>query len=448
MNGRRRTLGALACVLTAPSGVAASPVRQTQRTKTALDEPIHRASAYLHAQIGADGRFVYRRDARTGSPIDGGYNLLRHAGTLFALACYHLEFPPDARQAANAMRSIGYLRSCCFAPSLPDVDDLALWSYPGIVGGRRRRAVAKLGGAALALLALAKWRAIEPGAASRGELWALGRFILSMLHDDGRLDSLHTSERNAPRSAWQSLYYPGQAVLGLLHLFEIDGNAAWLRAAIDALRYLARTRELDAAPPPDHWTLMAMGRMWSLEPSRIEAAMPPDARWAAAETTSASPTFDPASPLSSAHLSEVLLSLAGRTARVILDEQVIGSRTACESGGFAADGRVTPTATRLEGLIPLLSFMPPGALASRIRSAVDQGMVFLVAAQARAGPGRGGFTRITPTCESSDARATEVRIDYVQHALGAMLAYRSLGGPASPLIGDHDAAANKPGAPG
>jgi hypothetical protein len=402
----------LAALLVASAGAALPWRAWGAPPPLGLDTRIAQAALYLHAQIGPDGRMVYRRDGRTGQADEGRYNLLRHAGTLLAMAEDHQEHPPTAEEAQRIGQGLAYLRRCCIAPSEPDADDLAVWSQPAVVAGRRSYPVAKLGGAGLTLAAMAQWRRVWPGQVALADMQALGRFILSMQQPDGRFRSLHAWDSGQHDPHWVSLYYPGEAALGLILLYEHDGNLRWLEAAIDALRALAREREAVAQPPPDHWALLATARLWQQDPRALQEALPDGFSWQPSEGRTA--------------LAPLLLGHALSVAHFMQREQARHGGPPCAEGGFDADGRSTPTATRLEGLQALLPLLPEGAERQRVRASVDAAMAFLVAAQLTGGPATGAFSRVSVACVSQDRRAHEVRIDYVQHALAAMQAYRSL----------------------
>jgi hypothetical protein len=99
-------------------------------------------------------------------------------------------------------------------------------------------------------------------------------------------------------------------------------------------------------------------------------------------------------------------------------------------GCFVDDGRTCPTATRLEGLIAALSYLPEENLPLRhsMRSAIDSGIAFLLRSQVKEGPCAGGIPRKLTAAGKQDPgrRDGEIRIDYVQHALSAMIAYEAL----------------------
>ena len=80
------------------------------------------------------------------------------------------------------------------------------------------------------------------------------------------------------------------------------------------------------------------------------------------------------------------------------------------------------------------SFLPQDhEIRKRIDSAVHCGVAFLLNAQIKEWPFAGAFPRAvgrlnpnTPEAKEFNNRATEVRIDYVQHALSAMIQYLRL----------------------
>jgi hypothetical protein len=129
---------------------------------------------------------------------------------------------------------------------------------------------------------------------------------------------------------------------------------------------------------------------------------------------------------------EVLLEHARRTCRDMLEDQRGQEDAPSIRGCYTDDGRTCPSATRLEGLLAALRFLPPAEehLRKQLRSSVDSGMWFLVNSQLTEGPYAGGLPRVAlgfsgPERDKApvDSYPTEIRIDYVQHALSAMLAY-------------------------
>jgi hypothetical protein len=154
--------------------------------------------------------------------------------------------------------------------------------------------------------------------------------------------------------------------------------------------------------PADHWALLATEKLLSLE--NIDEVPVPR---------------------------ELLVNHAIQISEAILQDQIEDPERPEYDGGFTEDGRTTPTATRLEGLQAALNVLPPDhELRRRIETAVPRGISFLLRAQVSEGEFSGAYPRavgkIDPDLPDADAfnrRATEVRIDYVQHALSAMIQY-------------------------
>ena len=93
------------------------------------------------------------------------------------------------------------------------------------------------------------------------------------------------------------------------------------------------------------------------------------------------------------------------------------------------DGRSCPTATRLEGLLAALTFLPAGdAPLAGDAARVDRGRHAVSAALPdHFGTACRRLPRVLPGYRQPDnldkQRAQEVRIDYVQHALSAMIQF-------------------------
>ena len=367
-----------------------------------LKKAILLSAKYLVKANKASGQFVYRVNLNPEVTPRPKYNMLRHAGTMYALAM-HNQLYPDADTREVLLRAARFLMKNTVAP-LPGRDDLlAVWSYPEI-SGSSKPVQAKLGGTGLGLVALLSLEKVHPGTTSMDVLRKMGRFILFMQKEDGSFYSKYIPDEGGRTDKWTSLYYPGEAALGLLMLYEKDPSLQWLQAAANAIAYLARIRAEKRKVAADHWALLATAK---------------------------------------------LLPVYGRCKNTVSRQEVLQhARQVCESilsainqhpdntpeyGCLTGDGRTCPTATRLEGLLAALSFLPAEskALQERITSAANRAMAFLLRSQIPAGAFAGGIPRaIRPLPaghprfnKSFNRRSTEVRIDYVQHALSAMIQY-------------------------
>ena len=158
--------------------------------------------------------------------------------------------------------------------------------------------------------------------------------------------------------------------------------------------------------PADHWALLATAKLLSLTDNGKELFFS----------------------------EKVLVQHAAQICERILREQQLHTSNPLLLGGFSADGKTTPTATRLEGLLAVMTFLPQGQeynnLRMRIRQSIDRGMGFLMRSRIPSGPFAGAIPRVAIDYPLNNharhPRSTEVRIDYVQHAMCAMLQFNSL----------------------
>jgi len=377
-------------------------------SERSLGDAIDRAAGYLVRQALPDGRFRYRVHLDPQARQAERYNILRHAGTIHSLAQYYARTPsPEVLETMR--RAAQFLRECCVGPLADDARLLAVWSLPAINGGSGPRQ-AKLGGAGLGLVALAGLERITPGFTPLDDLRRLGEFILFMQKADGSFYSKYYPDRleGSRRSdEWTSLYYPGEAALGLVMLHELDPRPQWLLAAGRALEHLARQATANPDLLPSQWDLLAIERLLPL----LERSFGIGAD------------------------REALLGYARRAAEMTLAAQQPLAEDPLLGGIYTDDGRCCPSATRIEGLLAALALLPPTdlALRQRIRASLESGVGFLLRCQVAGGLHDGGVTRTVPGYArpaEPDSRAGEIRIDYVQHALSGMLAYERVLRPA------------------
>jgi hypothetical protein len=188
-------------------------------------------------------------------------------------------------------------------------------------------------------------------------------------------------------------------------LYEIDPDLRWLEAAARGIGYLAHTRKLTEDVPADHWALIATDKLLP----KLDILRKP--------YVERQELID--------HARQILEVMLSQQKTTLEDPDVIGS--------FLEDARTTPTATRLEGMLAALRFLPNDLtdLRSRLERACELGIAFLMRNQIHEGPLKGGMPRAArylSEIEKNDkfnARVGEVRIDYVQHALSAMMDYQT-----------------------
>ncbi|MFO7901854.1 MAG: hypothetical protein R6U98_04275 [Pirellulaceae bacterium] len=372
---------------------------QTGVSRPVLRAAIDRSAQYLVEACQPDGQFTYRINLDPGVEPEPRYNVLRHAGTIYALAQY-CQRGKSPRAKAAMLRATRFLKERCVGPIAGNPNFLGVWSEPDLVGGDHRRQ-AKLGGTGLGLVALLSVEQVDPGVTSIEELRKLGRFLIFMQKSDGSFHSKFYPDIGRS-DRWQSVYYPGEAALGLLMLYERDPAERWLHTATKALENLARRGSQLSSRFPDQWYLLSLQQWFKLAGDQYE------------------PTVQTR-----------LLAHARRLCGDIVNDQKSQQGVVKIHGCFTPDGRTCPSATRLEGLLAALQYLPPEDedLRRDVRHAIESGLPFLLRSQVAEGPRAGAMPRYTPgftppgLSDAAKTRLQEVRIDYVQHALSAMIAY-------------------------
>jgi len=350
-----------------------------------VDHAITLAANYLERACGPDGRFAYRININSGQQSHS-YNIVRHAGAIYALAMFQ-HAKPD-QQAVDAMaRAAFYMRQNYIGPGVRS-NQLVVWSKP-----RPQRSTADLGATGLGLVALTSLEQAKPNSVPLLQLQALGHFLLFLQRSDGSFVSKYRAE-SGPDEDFESLNYPGEAALGLIDLYEVDHSPIWLAAAARALSYLARSRAKLSDVPPDHWALIATAK---LLPYYAQSASPATR--------------------------EELIRHASQICQSLMKDQLRNPVNQALDGSFDPTGRTAPTATRMEGLLAALEFLPNGSLRTQVKESVDHGIVFLLRAQIKDSLYAGG---VPGAYISGAPGAHDIRIDFVQHALCAWLRYKQL----------------------
>lgn len=414
---------------------------QTEKTvaplsRAAVEQAITTGAAHLVSRLDEQGRFEYRRylDGRSSG---GRYNVVRHAGAIYALEQYAawkrgssdaVSSGPSAEEVDRAVvRGARYLanRHLDAVADLPEVQ--AVFSLPEEEVDEPRR-VAKLGASGLGLVALVAAHRIAPDTIALEDLRQLGNWLLSQQREDGSFFSKYREAGGADRD-FVSLYYPGEAILGLVRLHQLDPESHWLQAAVRGVAHLVSSREDRNVLPADHWLMIAAAELLpslaALPSSSIEITAIREHVW------------DLAAQMLEEQQAVLVLSSGsgGRDVGLFVPMSEVGGAeidvskylAAGAAGGFVLDGRSTPTATRLEGLIAARRVLLPHdpQRVTSLRQPLDLGIEFLLRCQVAEGPNRGGFVRAVDESPSSasSGRGGEIRIDYVQHAISALIGY-------------------------
>lgn len=343
---------------------------------------------YLLRHQRPDGNFGYNYLAKEDA-YDDDYNLLRHAGTCYALLeVYQATGREDFLTAAR--RGIEALLEHVRGPRPEDADA----AFEAIVSPDEE---AKLGGAALAILALVEHQRATGDSRWQAQAERLARFLLFQQREDaGNVGRFHSKYFYGPPDPepFESIYYPGEAILALARLSRLSGRPEHLEAARRGAAWLVEVRDADKSTadlPHDHWLLMALAELDELTG---------EARWR---------------------------SHAERIARAIVEAQRLSSSHPDWIGSFYDPPRSTPTATRAEALVAMVRLADRSGLSAEpYLAALRRMAVFQLRCQltpesamylARPDRAVGGFRR--------SLTDWEIRIDYVQHNLSALLGLRA-----------------------
>ena len=208
---------------------------------------------YFSNIINNKGKFIYsylpwlnKKEKR--------YNILRHAGTVYAMLEIHELLPhPDLLEKAG--RAIDFLINRTADFILNGKDVAAVVEKDSI----------KLGGNALAIIALAKFTAVTGNQQHLDLMQKLAKWIVETQDQEGNF-SIHIQDfKTKEVRDFTSHYYPGEAILALVRLYRLDGNINWLNAAEDCALYLIKTRDKDASIESiahDHWLLYALNELY------------------------------------------------------------------------------------------------------------------------------------------------------------------------------------------
>ncbi len=355
-----------------------------------LFEAARSGGEYLLRQHLEDGTFDYSYETKSNESNDD-YNLLRHAGTCYSLVELY-QVTDDPRYLDAARRGMEWLWTKVREPLPEDAGA----GFSAVVSPGKE---AKLGGAALALLALVQMQtaagdSILDGSAWEGQLPLLARFLLFQQGEDGRFASKYFYGEPDPEP-FESIYYPGEAILALMRLYGRDPQPQWLEAARRGADWLIDVRDAGKSTeelPHDHWLLMALEELHSR-------------------------TSD-----------DRYLEHAERIAAAIVGAQRTAATPVDWVGTFYDPPRSTPTATRGEALVAMYRLAAQNDrdtrpyLAALLRMASFQRRCQLTPENVlylpRPDRALGGFRRSLTNWE--------VRIDYVQHNLSALLGLRSI----------------------
>ena len=360
-------------------GSALSVIRgsipQTELTRSRLVTSARAGGDYLVRMQQPDGSFHYSYDPVEDRMSRRSYNMLRHTGAALSLLDLYSSVH-DARYLDSARRAVAFLKTRFRAS---DKRTLFVLDDDG---------KAKLGANGLALVALVTQAELDPPSADRVSAERLANQILAMQNNDGSFRSYHPVRGDEPEGS-VSLYYPGEAILGLVRLYGLNGDWKLLAAARRGADYLIKSQQRSGSLPPDAWLMQALEALHKIRRERPFA--------------------------------EHALALAD----AMLAEQYTEGDPVGFAGGFRPGvPRSTPAASRAEGMLAAyrLAVSMGDSRAAGIATALKASARFQLTQQFN---GPNSFFLGNPDRASGGFRASitsmRIRIDFVQHNVSSLL---------------------------
>ncbi|KAG9395039.1 lantibiotic mersacidin modifying enzyme [Carpediemonas membranifera] len=382
-------LFATLCVI--PAALAVTVALMSMSSPLSIAETIDLNARFLNSQLLPTGEFIYQGNALTRKPSTG-YNVVRHAGALYALGHYN-RVSPDPNSVATMVGAAAWMKAR-IGPVPGMKGALSLWDD---------KPNTALGGAGLALVGLAELYMVRPDAIDLETMRGLGHFIVQMQRETGGFYSRYNKVTGVD-TEWDSLYYPGEAILALIKLFEVDPADEWRDAAVRGLIFLAETRKGMRARelPVDHWAMIATGELARVAPNRMTGLLVDHAEQICMQAV-----------LRGQHMGEGFEVTAG-------------------AWGKAPLGASTASATRLEALLAARPLLADRPCAAKLDEAIHAGVSFLRRTHVVSGPYAGAVVHHVyedgATVGRKDAiKGAATRIDFNQHSLSAMLRFVEAG---------------------
>jgi hypothetical protein len=227
-----------------------------------LLQAVRAGAEYLSRILSAQGRYVYQYNARTDHD-ETYYGWLRHGGTTYALfeAYGELGAPQFLAKGELALQYLdGHLVN----------DPEGNGKYILDTNDEEQQ---KVGGAGLSLLAYTEEAIVTGNRSNLETMRTLARLIMSRQYEDGRfkanvdvtepaVEGKGTSQNNTKK---EPVYYVGEAVLGLMRLYAVDPQPAYLESAKRAADWVVRVRDASVSEDNqehDHWISYAFNDLY------------------------------------------------------------------------------------------------------------------------------------------------------------------------------------------
>ena len=357
-----------------------------------IDTAILLSMMYITNNVQENGRFVYRNSTDENIRYSSKYySSLRHAGTLYSMYLCEKELKYNSLKRKRILASDYFLKN--YVQKLSN-DKYVVVSKPV---EEAPFLLATSGGAGLGLMALSN---LYPEKLIDIEvLKGLGNFIIFMQAENGDFWASYDIKNKTYSNAHYARYYPGEAALGLLYLYDVNPDKKWLNASKKTLLRLAKKAEKKQPSEIkfDHWAMLASKKLYE----------------------------NPNNGLTQEEKSAIQ-EFVQKNVNAILPKQNM-SLLSLNYGSFNGTRTLCGNATIMEGLIAAYDVVSDASLKTKIAKSAAAGTSFLMKYQVHSGKMEGGIPG-TSNWKSKNSQKSdkEIRIDNVQHSLSAFINYKKI----------------------
>lgn len=203
------------------------------------------ASSFLMEQLNEDGSFVYGLYPRFDRMVDG-YNIIRHAGTIWALACQY-KLTGDERLLDVIDPAIDYLLT-----DLTYADDDTAYIL------KEKNNEIEIGTSGLTIVALTEYMDAVDSDRYLDVCRDLGNGIVALLDQETGTFYQVLNDDFTRKEQFRIVYYDGEATFALCRLYGMTGEQVWLDAAKTAVDHFI---EADYTEYKDHWIAYSMNEI-------------------------------------------------------------------------------------------------------------------------------------------------------------------------------------------
>jgi hypothetical protein len=222
------------------------------------------AAAYLESVVQKDGQFIYEYSPPL-DRISSSYSVLRHAGTTYSLLEYY-QFAKDRKALEKVKPALAWVKAQAHSPR-PGSGQM---NFKYILDEDEE---ANIGGAGLAVLAFCKYEEVTSDRSYHNLSVELGQHIVNQQEADGNFLCYYSYDDEEVDQR-DSDYYPGEAILALLRLYQLDRNPKWLKTAEKGAMYLITERDSDIPDEDllhDQWLMMGLNELYRLTKKKVYA---------------------------------------------------------------------------------------------------------------------------------------------------------------------------------